>query len=519
MNQLINNILKKKTTDELINTSKKSELNKTLSIFDLIVIGVSAVIGVGIFAIIGPVIQGSSESAGAGPAVIISMLLSVIACIFTALCYSEISAMIPVAGGAYTYTFATMGEFAAWLVGWVLMLEYCIGNVTIVSSWTSYLANFLKGYSDQLPQFVVNFPLWLRMDYRSIAEMCNRYGLDIHDKIPFLFDKIPIALNLPGIIMVFALTYILIKGIKESTRFASIMVGLNLFIILAFIVMGTPNVDSANWHPFAPNGIDGILMGAFMIFFVYIGFDAVATVAEETKNPQRDLPIGIIGTLVVCTLIYMGVALVLCGIVPIGSIDNSAPLAEAMRLAHHPKFAKIISAGAVAGLTSCLLIYQLGTTRILFAMSRDNFLPKIMRSVHKKYRTPHILTWTACIIVVVSSLFLDLNISGELCVYGALVSFIIICVAVLILRKTDPDRRRPFVVPFSPWFPLIGIICCGGLMLYKMKDMPTSAYLFPLWVLAGVVIYAIYGYGNNRKVEKKQQMLAEKARKIKESQQ
>ncbi|MBQ7450508.1 amino acid permease [bacterium] len=527
MNQLITNLLKKKSTDELLSAGKKSELKKTLSIFDLIVIGVSAVIGVGIFAIIGPAIQGGPESVGAGPAIIISMLLSVIACVFTALCYSEISAMLPVAGSAYTYTYATMGEFAAWLVGWVLMLEYSIGNITIVSSWTNYLTTFLKGFQN-LPSFITNFPIWLRMDYRSIAEMCNKYGIDIHDKIPFLFDKIPFALNLPGILMVIALTLLLVKGVKESTRFASIMVGVNLVIIMSFIIIGAFNVNPENWivkpdsiFPFAANGIDGILMGAFLIFFVYIGFDAVSTVAEETKNPQRDLPIGILGTLLICTLIYMGVALVLCGIVPYGQIDNNAPLAHAMIYAKHFWLAKIFAAGAVCGLTSCLLIYQLGSTRILFAMSRDNFLPKVLRSVHKKYRTPHVLTWTACIIVVLSSLFLDLNISAELCNFGAFTAFIVICIAVLILRKTDPDRPRPFKVPFSPLFPLLGIFCCGGLMLYKIlhnvNTIATSAVLFPVWVLIGVLIYATYGYQNNRSAEQKKQMLADKAAKIKEN--
>ena len=514
MNQLITNLLKKKSTEELLSTSKKSELKKTLSIFDLIVIGVSAVIGVGIFAIIGPAIQGGPESVGAGPAVIISMLLSVVACIFSALCYSEIAAMLPVAGSAYTYTYATMGEFAAWLMGWVLMLEYSIGNITIVSAWTGYLTNFLKGFPN-LPSFITNFPIWLRMDYRSIAEMCNKYGIDIHDKIPFLFDKIPVAFNLPGILMVIALTMLLIKGVKESTRFASIMVGVNLLIIMSFIIFGAQYVKPENWIPFAPNGINGILMGAFLIFFVYVGFDAVSTVAEETKNPQRDLPIGILGTLFICTLIYMGVALVLCGIVPYGSIDNMAPLAHAMRFVNQDWFAGAFAAGAVAGLTSCLLIYQLGTTRILYAMSRDNFLPKVMRSIHKKHRTPHILTWTAGAIVIISSLFIDLNISAELCIFGTFASFIVICIAVLILRKTDPDRPRPFKVPFSPLFPILGIICCGGLMLYKMKDVSTSTLMFPVWVLIGIIIYAIYGYKNNRLAEQKKQMLDEKAERIK----
>lgn len=519
MNEILKNLLKKKSADELLATSKKSELKKTLSVFDLIVIGIGAVVGVGIFTIVGTAIQGGPESVGAGPAIVISMVLSAIACVFSALCYSEIAAMIPVAGSAYTYTYATMGEFMAWIVGWVLMLEYSIGNITIVSAWTGYLGQLLKGFKQYLPDFIVNFPIWLRMDYRSLYAMYDKYGIDIHDKIPYLFDRIPIAFNLPGIIMVLALTFLLVKGIKESTRFASIMVAVNLFVILSFIVVGAHYVNPGNWVPFAPNNFHGIMMGAFIIFFAYVGFDAVSTTAEETQNPQRDLPIGILGTLVICTILYMGVALVLSGIVPFGSIDTQAPIAHAMRFIHQDWFAGAFAVGAVCGLTSCLLIYQLGATRILFAMSRDNFLPKVMRTVHKKYRTPHILTWIAGIIVVISSLFIDLNISAELCNFGTFASFIVICISVLILRKTDPDRPRPFKVPFSPLFPILGIICCGGLMLYSMQSLTTSRVLFPLWILAGIIIYAVYGYKNNREVEAKKQLLAEKAEQIKAQQQ
>ncbi|MBR1754342.1 amino acid permease [bacterium] len=511
---IFSNMLKVKNPDALIAEGKKSELKKTLNVFDLIIIGIGAVVGTGIFTIIGSAIQGGPEGIGAGPAIIISMVLAAFSCVFSALCYSEIAAMIPVAGSAYTYTYATMGEFMAWMVGWILMLEYAIGNITVACAWTGYLTQLLKGFKNILPDFILNFPIWLRYDYRSLAVMCDKYGWDVHDKIPFI-GNLPVAMNLPAIFIVLILTLILIKGVKESTRFASIMVGVNLFIITSFILVGAFYVKPENWTPFAPNGFEGIFMGAFIIFFAYIGFDAVSTAAEETKNPQRDLPIGILGTLIICTLLYVGVALALTGIVPFGSIDTQAPIAHAMRYIGKDWFAGFISVGALCGLTSVLLIYQLGTTRILYAMSRDGFIPKAFRVVHKKFRTPHILTWFSGLLVIVCSLFMDLNISAELCNFGTFTSFIIICIAVLILRKTDPDRERPFKVPFVPLFPILGIICCGGLMIYSMGSLKTSTTMFPLWLLIGFLIYALYSYGQQRRIEERQRIMQAKADAIK----
>lgn len=511
---IISNMFKIKNPDALIAEGKKSELKKTLNVFDLIIIGIGAVVGTGIFTIIGSAIQGGPEGVGAGPAIIISMVLAAFSCVFSALCYSEIAAMIPVAGSAYTYTYATMGEFMAWMVGWILMLEYAIGNITVACAWTGYLTQLLKGFKNILPDFVLNFPIWLRYDYRSLSVMCDKYGWDIHDKIPFL-GNLPIAMNLPAIFIVLVLTLILIKGVKESTRFASIMVAVNLFIITSFIVVGAFYVKPENWTPFAPNGFEGVFMGAFIIFFAYVGFDAVSTAAEETQNPQRDLPIGILGTLIICTLLYVGVALTLTGIVPFGSIDMQAPIAHAMRFIGKDWFAGFISVGALCGLTSVLLIYQLGTTRILYAMSRDGFIPKAFRVVHKKFRTPHILTWFSGLLVIVCSLFMDLNISAELCNFGTFTSFIIICIAVMILRKTDPERERPFRVPFVPLFPILGVLCCGSLMLYSMKSLKTSTTMFPLWLLIGLLIYVLYSYGQQRRIEKRQQIMQAKADAIK----
>lgn len=506
LKNVCNNLLKCRTPQELIEETSQSGLKKTLNVFDLVVIGIGAVVGTGIFTIIGSAIVGSSDGAGAGSAIVISMILAAIASVFSALSYSEIASMIPVAGSAYTYTYATMGEFMAWMVGWILMLEYAIGNITVASAWTGYFVQLLKGFKHVLPAWVVNYPLWLRNDYRSMYEICSRQGLDPHNMMPFLHlplgIEIPVAANLPAIAIVLILTILLIKGIKESTKVATIMVGVNLFIILSFIIVGSLYVQPENWVPFAPNGVEGIFTGAFVIFFAYIGFDAISTAAEETKNPQRDLPVAILGTLVLCTILYICAALVLTGVVPFSLIDTQAPLAHAMRYLGIHWYAGLISVGALCALTSVLLIYQLGTTRILFAMSRDNFLPKSLNAIHKKFKTPHVMTWISGLIVIICGLFMDLNISAELCNFGTFTSFIVICIAVLILRKTEPNRERPFKVPFCPWFPIAGVLTCLSLMYCKFHAKATSAVYFIAWLIIGLLIYALYSYGEKRRNEK-----------------
>ncbi|MBO5737786.1 amino acid permease [bacterium] len=506
LQEIFSNLLKCKSPQETVETGTQSELKKTLGIFDLIVIGIAAVVGTGIFTIIGSAIVGSTDAAGAGSAIVISMILAAIASVFSALSYSEIAAMMPVAGSAYAYTYATMGEFMAWMVGWVLMLEYAIGNITVASAWTGYLVQFLKGFQHLLPSWIVNFPLWLRNDYRSMYEICNRYGWDVHDKMPFIslpFGlEIPIAANLPAIAIVLILTLLLIKGIKESTKVATIMVGVNMFIILSFVVVGAFYVRPENWVPFAPNGLEGIFSGAFIIFFAYIGFDAISTAAEETKNPQRDLPLAIMGTLFLCTVLYVCVALVLTGVVPINAIDIQAPLAHAMRFVGINWYAGLISVGALCALTSVLLIYQLGTTRILYAMSRDHFLPKSWNAIHTKFKTPHVMTWVSGLIVILCGLFMDLNISAELCNFGTFASFIVICIAVLILRKTEPNRERPFKVPFCPLFPILGVLTCLALMYCKFSSKATSALYFIIWLIVGILIYSLYSYHELRREEK-----------------
>ncbi len=495
------NLFKTKNPDEMIERADKSSLKKTLGAFDLVILGVGCVIGSGIFTVVGVAAAGGAETTGAGPALIISMVLASLACIFSAMCYSEFATMIPVAGSAYLYTYATMGEFFAWVIGWVLLLEYTVGYIAVATAWTGYFFEFLRGFSKYLPEYITNPPLWLIHDYKTASQIMTSQGLDPATNVPHIFN-IPISLNAPAIVITLIIMMFLIRGIKESTKMAGALVVVKLTVIGLFLVTGAFYIKPENWigtggnwwQTFAPNGFSGIFMGAFIIFFAYIGFDAIATAAEETKDPQKNLPIGIIGTLGVCTVVYVLVALVLTGICPIDKIDIQAPVASAITAVGQGWVAGLISIGALTGLTSVLLVMMLAATRTALAMSRDGFLPKILKTIHPKYNTPHVLTVLVTIICIIGTTFLSLSTSAELCNFGTFTSFIIVCVAVLILRKKDPNRPRPYKVPFSPWFPLMGIICCGGLMLHSMKSLTTSKILFPLWIILGIIIYFSYGY-------------------------
>lgn len=507
----VSKLLKTKNPDDMIADSKETGLNKTLNWVDLIILGIGAVIGAGIFSMVGSAVVGTNGHPGAGPALIISMIIAAIACIFSALCYAEFASMIPVSGGVYTYTFATMGELAAWMVGWVLMLQYTIGNIAVACSWTGYLLQFLRGfepYTAHLPaalqticHHIMYPPLWLVSDYGTASAAYLKMGLNPAEHIPHLFGIIPISINVPAIGMILLVTAILVKGISESKNMAGIMVVIKLLVIALFIGVGAFYVKPGNWVPFMPNGIGSVLISAFTIFFAYTGFDAISTAAEETKNPQKDVPIGIIGTLLACTVVYIFVALVLTGVVKWDMINIHAPIAHAMQMTGQNWVAGLISVGALTGLTSVLLVMQLAATRILFAMARDNFFPTILKKVHPVYKTPHVITWLVGSAMVIGCLFLDLNLAAQLCIFSVFTSFIIVCIGVLILRKTDPNRHRPFKVPFSPFFPAMGILLCGTLMCVAIASMGKTALLFPLWLLIGLSIYAFYGYKRNRRIE------------------
>ena len=505
--KLVQNLVKRKNLDEAISNAQKEGLEKTLGVWDLIMLGVGAIIGSGIFAIVGVAAAGEN---GAGPALVVSMVIAAVACVFSALCYTEFATMIPVAGGAYIYTYATLGEFMAWIIGWVLMLEYAIGFIAVACAWTNHFMQFIKGFSNVLPAWLVNPPQWLISDYRGAVNYYTAQGVDPGTVIPAL-GNLKICINLPAILMILLSTLILIKGTKDSAKMAAIMVYVKIGVIALFVLAGMFYIRPENWTPFAPNGFEGIFVGAFIIFFAYIGFDALATAAEECKNPQKDLPIGIIGSLIITTIVYVSVALVLTGLQPTsgGSIPEGllkAPMAFAMSAVGQDWIAGLISVGSLAGLTSVLLVLQLASTRVLYAMSRDYFIPSIFQKIHKKFNTPHVLTWTVGIVGALGTILLDLNVAASLCNIGTLMAFIIVCVAILILRKVDPDRERPFKVPFCPWLPLLGIITCGGLMIYSMfiaqsETSSLSAQLFVVWVIIGMLIYSVYGYRKHRKVE------------------
>lgn len=494
-------ITKIKAPDDMLAEAKSGGLEKTLGAWDLIILGVGAIIGSGIFAIVGIAAAGASGQPGAGPALVISMIIAALACVFSALCYTEFATMIPVAGGAYIYTFATLGEFAAWMVGWVLMLEYAVGFIACACAWSNHFVQFMNGFSNILPSWMANPPIWLVNDISTATKIAQDSGLNPHDVIPSILG-LPICVNIPAIVMVILSTMILVRGTKDSTKMAGVMVFIKLAVIALFVLVGAFYIKPDNWTPFAPHGFEGVFAGAFLIFFAYIGFDAIATAAEECKNPQKDLPIGIIGSLIVTTVVYVLVALVLTGMQDTsGSVPSAflaAPMAYCMKMVNHNWAAGLISLGSLAGLTSVLIVMEMAATRILYAMSRDHFISKRFQKLHPKFHTPHVLTWTVGLLSVLGILTLDLNVAAELCNFGTFTSFIVVCVAVLILRHTEPYRPRPFKVPFSPWLPALGIICCGGLMIYKLQSVSSSALLFPVWLGVGALIYLYYGFRRNR---------------------
>jgi len=519
-NPFLINILKRRSPEDMVSRVKTDGLTKTLGWFDLIILGISAVIGSGIFVMIGEAACGTPSHVGAGPSLIISILLAGLACVFPALCYAEFSSSIPVAGGAYTYTYAAMGELMAWLTGWILMLEYAISNITIAAAWGGYLFQLLKGFENVLPAWLVNPPLWLIHDYSTAVTKYNAMGLNPSDEIPFLFG-IPLSINIPSIIIILVIAAILTKGMKESAKTATVMVIIKLAVIFLFIGVGIFYVKPSNWVPFAPNGFTGIILGTFVMFYSYLGFDALATAAEETKEPQKNIPIGIIGTLAIASIVYIMVTLVFTGIVPVsqyGDINIHAPIAHITRIIHQDWVAGWISLGALAGLTSVLLVLQFATSRILYSMARDNFLPKILRLRHSKYRTPHIIIWTIAVILIILSLFIDMSIAAQLCIFGTLTCFMLVCAGILIMRKTHPNLERPFKVPFCPWIPLAGIFVCGYLFIKSVPELSTSALLFPIWILMGFGIYFSYGYKKNREIEEKENILIERYRAKKEEQ-
>jgi APA family basic amino acid/polyamine antiporter len=477
-----------------------SKLKRTLTSVDLLALGIGAIIGSGIFTTIGSAVAGDALRPGAGPGIILSFAMVAVACTFCGLCYAEFASMVPISGSAYTYSYATLGELVAWIIGWDLIIEYAIGNVAVAIAWGAYFHQLLQGIG-------VYIPAWLSMDYQSSAEAARQVlaeGGKVNPSIALAYEAsmnhptvlgIPIIFNLLAFGIVMLITWVLILGAKESARVNNVMVFIKLIILGFFVYAGISYVKPENWTPFMPNGFAGVWVGASLIFFAYIGFDAVSTAAEECKNPSRDVPIGIIGSLLICTVIYVVVAAVLTGMVPSSHLGVADPLAAAFQYVGANVSAGIIAFGAVISMTAVLLVFQYGQPRIFFSMSRDGLLPPYFAKVHPKYRTPHhTILWTG-LAVGTTSAFANINWAVELTNIGTLFAFVLVCIGIIILRRRDPDRVRPFRTPLVPLVPILGIASC----VYLMLGLPWVTWVrFGIWLGIGLVIYLFYGLRKKR---------------------
>jgi len=466
-----------------------NSLRRALGAGDLIMLAIGAVIGAGIFGAIGSAASGQTDAAGhvirsgAGPALVFSFLLLGFVCALAALCYAELASMIPQAGSAYAYSYATLGELVAWIIGWDLILEYAVGNVAVAISWGDYFKTLLAGMG-------LHLPVWLATGYRTALLSSDPAVHGLLGSAPHI-GSLPVLINVPAAAIVLAITWLLMIGVRESAKANNIMVAVKLIALTLFIVVGSMHMKTANFHPFAPNGFTGIHHGAAIVFFAYIGFDAISTAAEETKNPQRNLPIGILGGLAICTVIYIIVGVVLTGMVPYTKLGVADPLSFALQDAGLRTAGWLVALGAVFSMSAVLLVFQYGQPRIFFAMARDGLLPRWAAKVHGKYRTPHITTLITGIVVAAWSLIGDAGETYDLTNIGTLFAFVLVCIGVLVLRYSDPDRPRPFRVPFVWPVSLIGAAAC----VFVMKGLPGIAWTRFLWWLAiGLVLYFLYGY-------------------------
>jgi len=468
-------------------------LQRVLGAGDLIMLAIGAVIGAGIFSSIGTAAAGETLPSGevvrygAGPALVLSFVLLGVVCGLAALCYAELASMIPQAGSAYAYAYATLGELVAWIIGWDLILEYAVGNIAVAIAWSGYFTSFLSGFG-------VTFPEWLTHGYRTALLSSNPDVHGLLDTAPTLLG-LPVLLNIPAALIVLGITWILYIGVRESARVNYLMVITKLAVLALFVAVGAMHIDTANYRPFAPNGWTGIHQGAAIVFFAYIGFDAISTAAEETRDPQRNMPIGILGGLAICTVIYVVVGIVATGLVPYQQLRAADPLARALELAGLPTASLIVAFGAIVSLTAVLLVFQYGQPRIFFAMARDGLLPDWASRVHPKYRTPHVTTVVTGVVVAVGSLVADENEIYDLTNIGTLTAFAIVCGGVLVLRLRQPHLHRPFRVPLVWPVALAGTAAC----LYIMKGLPRTAWdRFGIWLALGLVLYFVYGHRRSR---------------------
>ena len=495
-------LFRRKNIDQLISDSENPEkqLKKSLGWLSLTSLGIGAVIGSGIFTIIGTAIAGqklqfksilnaplleyliyhsaSFGRPGAGPAIALSFVLVGIVCAFAALCYAELAAMIPIAGSAYTYTYATMGELIAWIIGWDLILEYAVSNMAVSVGFSAHVVNLLDWFD-------------IHPDLRWITPAYLPSGLSDLQGNPLYDPGWHFGFNWPAFIIVMLLTIILVRGIRESANTNNIMVLLKITAIMVFVIFASRYVHPANWHPFAPNGWPGILTGGSIIFFTYIGFDSVSTAAEECKNPKRDLPIGIIATLVICTLLYIAVVVVLTGLVRWDTlVDDAAPVVNTLKKLHFTGVRLVVLIGALMGMISSLLVFQLGQARVWFAMSRDGLFPRIFGRVHPRFQTPDFSTWMAGFVVGIPAGLLDIGTLADLSNIGTLFAFALVAGGVLILRYREPDRPRAFRAPGGPIAPVVTIITC----LLLMAGLPIMNWIrFFVWMILGLILYYSYG--------------------------
>jgi basic amino acid/polyamine antiporter, APA family len=565
--RFLDRVFQTKSLDQILKDSQApgQSLKRTLGPIQLTALGIGAVIGAGIFATVGTAAAGNPDRPGAGPAIIISFIVTAIACTFCALCYAELASLIPISGSAYTYAYATLGEGIAWIIGWDLIIEYAIGNIGVAISWAGYFNELLKGI--HIGGRSLEIPMWLRSDLQT-AFSCRDVLAAAAGADPGRLDScgellgaaphlggLPLVLNLPAIGIVALITIVLVIGIRESSYFNAAMVLLKILILTFFVAVGVAYIKPQNWSPFSPGGWGGIQAGAAIIFFSYIGFDAVSTAAEETRNPKRDLPIGLIASLIICTFIYIAVAAVLTGMLPSSELNTAEPLAKAFSSIGINWAAGVVALGAVIATTAVLLVFQLGQPRIFFSMSRDGLLPRYFARVHPRFRTPHVTTiWTG-VVVAIGACLSPLDVMVELTNIGTLFAFVLVCAGVVILRATDPTRERPFRMAWVPMTPLwlvaiyalvtrynrgdgfglfltiaLALVCLAGLGMnaaalatrlrgrlvpewmrtdlalagigtcfYLMDGLPWLTWRrFAVWLLAGLVIYFAFGYKNSR---------------------
>ncbi len=484
---------RKPIADLTAHEGAEQSLRRVLGAGDLIMLAIGAVIGAGIVGAIGTAAAGQTDPSGAiirygaGPALVFSFLLLGGACALAALCYAELAAMIPHAGSAYAYAYATLGEFVAWIIGWDLILEYAVGNVAVAISWGDYFTTLLRGFG-------LDLPVWLTTGYRTAALSSNPAVHGLIDSAPRLLG-VPLLVNLPAFGIVAVITWLLMRGAKESARANNLMVIVKLLALGLFLAVGFGSINPANYEPFAPNGFTGIHQGAAIVFFAYIGFDAVSTAAEETINPQRNLPIGILGGLAVCTLIYVIVGAVLTGMVPYQQLAVADPLARALEIAGFTTVGWVVALGAAVSMAAVLLVFQYGQPRIFFAMGRDGLLPAWAARVDPRTRVPSTTTLLTGGLVAVAAAVGDAAETYDLTNIGTLFAFAIVSIGVVVLRVVEPDRPRPFKVPLVWVVGPLGAAACAFIMV----GLPVQAWeRFGLWLALGLVVYAAYGYRHSR---------------------